>query len=382
MDVKKYLSSIARRAFRLAPVRSNKVVFCSYYGRGYSDNPKAIADALLTTGEDLDLVWLLKNKADAASLPDGIRGVSYSNPISRIWHLMTARVWVDNSRKGERCKRRGQYYMQTWHGFALKRIEKDAEATLEPAYIRSCIQDSRDCDCIVSGSEFMSKLHRESFWYDGEVANFGTPRNDAFFRDNFAAAGSVRKFWHLPQDRRLVLYAPTFRDDGSTDCYDIDPEAVLKACENRFGGKWTALLRLHPNAARLSEGLFPYNGDTVIDATAYPDMQELMLAAELLITDYSSSMFDYALSGRPVLRFAPDVERYGAQRGFYFPLESLPFPMARSSGELCRIIETFDDAAQEEAWQRFQTENGFCEDGRASARCADWILEKLKENAT
>ena len=119
MDVRKYVSVAARRAFILAPIKKNKVVFTSYYGRGYSDNPKAVADELLTLGEDLDLVWLLKNKADASSLPKGIRAASYNNPISRAWHLMTAKVWVDNSRKGERCKRAGQYYMQTWHGLPL-----------------------------------------------------------------------------------------------------------------------------------------------------------------------------------------------------------------------------------------------------------------------
>lgn len=378
MDVQKYVSAAARRVFKLAPIKQNKVVFCSYYGRGYSDNPRAVAEALRASGEDLDLVWLLKNKADAASLPEGVRPVSYHDPLSRAWHLATAKVWVDNCRKGERCKRKGQYYMQTWHGFALKRIEKDAEATLEPAYIQSCIQDSRDCDLMVSGSEFMSRLHRESFWYDGEVAAYGTPRNDVFFRDNAALAEQVRSFWNLPKEQKLVLYAPTFRADHSTDCYALDAAALVNACRERFGGEWSVLIRLHPNIAGKSKGLFPYDGTEIVDATAYPDMADLLLACDVLLTDYSSSMFDFALSGKPCFQFALDIESYRQDRGFYFPLDQLPFPLADGNGALCRLIAEFDETAQRQRWTAFAGENGFCEDGQASERCARWILDKVK----
>lgn len=378
MDMKKYISAFARRVFKLAPIKRNKVVFSSYYGRSYSDNPKAVADALLSSGEELELVWLLKNQADAASLPPGIKAASYSAPVSRAWHLMTAKVWVDNCRKGERCKRPGQYYMQTWHGFALKRIEKDAADALEPGYVQSCIRDSEDCDLMVSGSAFMSKLYRESFWYSGEVAEFGSPRNDVFFRDNAVMEGEVRGFWNLPEERRLALYAPTFRSDHSTDCYDLDAAALARACEDRFGGRWSVLIRLHPNIAAKSAGLFPYDGDRIIDATAYPDMAELLLACDLLITDYSSSMFDYALSGKPCFRFAPDIEAYRQDRGFYFPLDSLPFPMAESSEGLCHMIGEYDEKAGLESWEAFAREEGFCEDGHAAERCARWILDKVK----
>ena len=175
-----YLCAAARRLFRLAPIDRKKVVFCSYYGKGYSDSPKAIAEALLASGEDLKLVWLLRDPKDAAHLPEGISPASYRG-IRRVWELSTAAAWVDNCRKGERCKRKGQYYLQTWHGFALKRIEQDAADALEPLYVRSCIQDSAQCDLMVSGSGFMTRLYQRAFWYQGSVAEYGTPRNDVFF---------------------------------------------------------------------------------------------------------------------------------------------------------------------------------------------------------
>ena len=378
MGMEAYISAIARRACRLAPIKQNKVAFCSYYGRGYSDNPKAVAEALHEKEPGLDLVWLVKNEAEAATLPSWLRPVSYSDPVSRAWHLATAKVWVDNCRKGERLKRKGQVYLQTWHGFALKQIEKDAGDALAPAYIQSCVQDSAACDLMVAGSEFMAKLHRESFWYDGEVALYGTPRNDVFFGDTGFMKEQVRKFWDLPEGQNLVLYAPTFRADHSTDCYALDAEKLLKACEKRFGGAWSVLIRLHPNIGEKSKGLFPYDGKRIIDATAYPDIQELLLACDLLITDYSSSMFDYALSGKPCVQFAVDIEAYSKDRGFYFPLDQLPFPMAKSSEELEVVIEGFDEAAQQQRWAAFTQENGFCEDGHAAERCAQWILDRMK----
>ena len=240
--------------------------------------------------------------------------------------------------------------MQTWHGFALKRIEKDAESALEPAYVQSCKNDSAQCDLIVSGSDFMTKLYQNAFWYDGEVAAFGTPRNDVFFQNTDAVKQKVFAALGLKPTRRLLLYAPTFRVDHSTDAYKLDVENVLAACEKRFGGCWTALIRLHPNVAEQSKGLFAYDETRVLDATRYPDMQELLLAADLLITDYSSSMFDYALSGKPCLQFATDVEAYKTDRNFYFPIDSLPFPLADSNAALCREILAFDEEVYRKRW--------------------------------
>lgn len=372
-----YVSAVARRLFRFWQINRRKVVFCSYYGKGYSDSPKAIAEALLASGEKMDLVWLLREPAQADSLPHGIRGASYTSGLRRAWELCTAGFWIDNCRKGERCKRRGQYYLQTWHGFALKRIEADAAEALEPGYICSCKQDSRQCDLIVSNSAFMSTLYRNSFWYSGEIAEFGTPRNDIFFAPQPHLSQKVRAYFGLPQSRQLVLYAPTFRADGSIDAYRLDTQRLLDACSRRFGGEWSLLSRLHPNVATQSKGLFPYDGDRILDATGYPDMQELLCACDLLLTDYSSCMFDFALSGKPCLRFALDIEAYRQDRGFYFPLDQIPFPLADSNEGLQAAIEAFDPDAYHARWNAFTDANGFCEDGQAARRCAQWILDRL-----
>ena len=362
----------------VTPIKKNRIVFSSYYGRGYSDSPKAICEVLRQSGEDLELLWLCKDEAAAKTLPEGVRAVP-TRGLKKIRALASAKVWVDNCRKYENLKRKGQFYFQTWHGFALKKIEQDAEAGLEPRYLRACKTDSAQCDAFFTGSGFMEKLYRSSFWYQGPVLRTGTPRNDVFYQDHTALHAKVCKTLGLPEDRKLALYAPTFRADHSVDAYRIDPELVRRKAAENLKGEWTVLIRLHSNVAEQSKGLFAYDGDTLADATAYPDMQELLCAADLLITDYSSSMFDYALTGKPIVRFATDVEAYQKDRDFYFPLEELPFPLARSNQELGEILTELQPLWTSPAWAEFARENEFCEDGQASVRCAAVILQQVKK---
>lgn len=358
------------------PVKKNRVVLCSYYGRGYSDNPKAIAQALLERDAQAELIWLVKDQAEAASLPAGITPCPYDSP-RRVWALATARVWVDNCRKYDRFKKKKQFYLQTWHGFPLKRIEKDALENLPPDFERGARKDSRHTDLLLSNSSFTTKVLRRCFWYDGEIAEYGTPRNDVFFAPQPQTRQKVLDCFGLSRERKLVLYAPTFRADHSVDAYRLEARGLLEACRSRFGGQWSLLARLHPNVASQSGSLFAYDGEQVLDATLYPDMQELLCACDLLVTDYSSCMFDFALSGKPCLRFALDIEAYRQDRGFYFPLDEVPFPLADSNEALQKAVMNFDQAAYEARWQDFARANGFREDGYASQRCAQWILDRI-----
>ena len=371
--LRKAASSAVWSLCRLLPLQKNKIVFCSAGGRGFGDNPKAIAQALLRQNEDFDLVWLTRDIT--TPLPKGVRPCKYGTP-QAVKELSTAAVWVNDSRGGAKYKRKGQKYLQTWHGFALKHIEKSAQ-NLPVSYVNQAKKDSSQIDLLVSNSDFMTRVYKEDFWYDGEIALYGSPRNDSFFKENQAGA-KVREFFSLPQDRKLVLYAPTFRDNGASDCYAIDTEGLLTSLSTRFGGEWAVLLRLHPNAAALAEKAFSYDGNYTVNATAYPDMQELMLSADMLITDYSSSMFDYALSDKPCIRFATDIEEYKKDRGFYIPLEKVPFPLAKSNEELMGLILTFDCDAQGKVWQDFKEEHGIFEDGMASQRCARQITLWVK----
>ncbi len=375
--VGKLLRTGCRIIGRMMPLKKNKIVFSSYCGRGYSDNPKAIAEELLRRGTGADMVWLVKDKREAATLPHGIRPCIYGS-YRHILELSTARVWVDNCRKYDKNKRKNQFYLQTWHGFPLKRIEGDAEEALEEGYVFCAKRDSSFTDLLLAYSETDAEILKNCFWYDGEIAVWGVPRTDVFVNADEGIKEKVRAAFSLPADRRLVLYAPTFRADHSVDAYKLDAAQLKSALVKRFPGEWTVLIRLHPNIAKKSEGLFPYDGEGIVDATMYPDMQDLLVGSDILITDYSSSMFDFGLSGKPCFRYASDIEDYMKDRNFYFDFEELPFPAAYSADELISLCENFSEEKYSSDREEFYKKLAFVEDGKASVRCADWIEEKLK----
>ena len=261
-------NDLKRALCRLIPIRDNRVAFSSFGGRGYGDSPKAICETLHFMDPELDLCWLINGEAEAKSLPPYVRPIP-NRGWKKLHTLASARVWVDNCRKWENVKGPGQYYLQTWHGFGPKQVEGDVEAVLDPAYVAAAKTDSAQCDLIVSGSRFMTDLYHRAFWYSGPVEETGTPRCDVFFTDLGPVREKVLKHYGLPGDRKLLLYAPTFRADKTrTDCYALDAEEIRRACEDRFGGDWTVMLRLHANAAAYSKHLFPYDGDRILDVTS------------------------------------------------------------------------------------------------------------------
>ena len=379
--MKKIQKGLAWTIGCLLPIQKNKIVVSSYYGRGYSDNPKAVVDALLKRKADLDIVWLAKDP-EHAGVPAGVRVVRHDTAAA-IRELSTARVWIDNCRKGARHKKAKQYYMQTWHGFALKRIERDVADKLNTpenaAYAVYAQRDSSQIDVIISDSTFMTDIYRKSFWYDGEIQQFGSPRNDILASPPAQAKETIAKSLHLPQNSHYVMYAPTFRADGSLDAYQLDYEAVCAACSKRFGGNWIMLVRLHPNVMQLAKDM-TFDNRTTFDATAFDDMQLLLSACDAVITDYSSLMFDFALTRRPCFQFAIDIDEYKNDRNFYFPIDETPFPLAKSNAEMVQNIESFDEMAYQTECDAFFDKMGFVLDGKASESCADWILQRMNKS--
>lgn len=360
--------------FSRLPKDSRKVFCQSFSGRGYSDSPKAVADELLRRG--WKVYWAVKGGAEAASLPAGVSPVKLDTP-AEIYHRCTAGVWVDNCRKwGRLFKGKNQRYVQTWHGFPLKRIEGDAADALDPEYVAAARQDSQMSDLFLSNSRFLTDIYHRAFWYDGEVLECGFPRNDLLFGEHPELVQKVREALELPPDKKLLLYAPTFRKDKGLEVYDVDYPRCAAALERRFGGEWLILAKLHPNIADKA-GELHLDPRYVRDASAYPDIQELYLASSALLTDYSSVMFDYLCTGKPCFLYVNDISAYRDDRNFYFDVDRLPFPRAGDNGELEQIILSFDEAAQRTEEERFCQEFGITENGTAAKQTADWLESHL-----
>lgn len=358
------------QALSLLPKDPRKAVCQSFYGRGYSDSPAAIATELL--GRGWKVYWTVAGPGDAASLPKGIVPILADSP-EAVYHMCTAGVWVDNCRKWAYTQKRGATrYIQTWHGFPLKRIEGDAEAALPEDYLRAAKKDSMMCDLFLSNSAFLTEIYRRAFWYGGEVLECGFPRNDILFGPEESVAAKVRHGLKIKGDKRLALYAPTFRKDKGLSAYDMDYARVAAALGRRFGGEWLIVAKLHPNIAKKAEEM-RLDPAVVVNGSDYADIQELYVACGALVTDYSSVMFDYMNTGKPVFLYVNDLEAYRNDRNFYFDLDRLPFDRAEDQEKLEGIILGYDQKRQGERIQAFCKEFGVKEDGRGAKRVADWL---------
>ena len=378
--VKNYIRAAGIRAIMLAarlfPLDRNKVILESYYGGGFGDNSKPVALSLREKRPSLDLVWAAKPE-NQDTLPSGIRYVKYHS-VRHFWDLATAAVWIDNVRKQHTglVKRRGQYYIQCWHGgYSFKKIEQDVEDHLSRGYLKNAKWDAKATDLMLSGNEFFSGLCRTVFWYDGEVMKCGSPRLDVLFNITEDQIRAVRSRLDIPEGRKIVLYAPTFRVDKSMASYALDFHRVLRQLEQDMGGCWLFLVRLHPNIADKADAI-PYSDD-VRSATHYPDLYELIPAVDVVITDYSSIMFEAGLIRKPTFLFATDLADYMGDRGLYFDIRNMPFPLAESNEALLENLHRFDPAAYEEALKKLYADTGACENGTAAAAVADRVLAVL-----
>lgn len=359
------------------PIQNNKILFSNMKNMGYGGNPKYIAQKLLEMApeKELDLVWVVSGKTD--SFPKGIRTVEYGTN-AYYAELATARIWVDNMRKNfDARKRSGQYYIQTWHGAApIKKVEKDVEDSLPDFYVANAKRDSQMADLFLSGSRFYTGLYRKSFWYDGQIMEVGLPRQDVFWQKD-AIRRKVFQYYGMNEKYSMVLYAPTFRKNFTNQFYDIDFSAVCQALRERFGREFFVAVSKHPNNRYLKYD-FTYENLFMVDQ--YEDFEELLVAADVLITDYSGCIYDFSYTKRPIFLYQRDYESYRSDRDFYIPMEKLPYATAHSNTELVRCIREYDEGSYLQKLDAFMSGMGNYDDGTASEKVAQHILQVLSQS--
>lgn len=271
-------------------------------------------------------------------------------------------------------KRHGQYYIQTWHGDrGFKKILKGVPGKNDDLY------ESTHVDLISAGSGFgQQHYYRECMDYQGEIAMTGCPRNDIFFRDTTALQQQIRQRYDIPTDHRVLIYAPTFRERYKQQAQQLtlDMGRVRSTLEQTTAQPWTILVRSHSSNAR--HGFDVQYDEQVKEATDYPDMNELLQVADILVSDYSSSIGDFALSGRLCLLYQDDLDNYTAEdRGLMFDMADTPFLCAHTPEEMYELLQrvpAIDARANCEAINRFyQTE----EHGDASEQVARFIFNRL-----
>ncbi|MFE9097685.1 CDP-glycerol glycerophosphotransferase family protein [Streptomyces sp. NPDC007264] len=359
-----------------------QVFYLSYNGKQFSDSPRAMYEELVGRGADLRHLWAVRD--GQVILPDNVERIRMWG---REWYeaLASSRYIVTNGHLPDWIERRtGQVIVQTWHGTMLKKIGHDIDTLhFDRRYQEKLALEAKQWSLLVSSNRFSTPILERAFSYDGEILEAGYPRNDYLYSpEKDQIAERVRRRLGLPDGKKVVLYAPTWRDDQSHSAgqYLFDLRIDLEDAQQRLGDDHVLLIRRHSNVVDAVPGA---GNGFVWDASEYPDIADLYVAADIMITDYSSVMFDYAHLRRPMLFFTYDLEHYrDTLRGFYFDFEKdSPGPLLFTSKELVDAIRDIDQVSAEyqERFDRFH--HLFCDldDGHASARVVDRMLEQSRE---
>lgn len=374
------LAKIARHRLAMTtPVQKNKILFITTRG-SYNCNPKAIANEIIRQGLPWELVWVARKEdfQDLEQYPEELHLVCRDS-FDFYKAAASAKVWIDNAMSlaySGAVKKKEQVLIQTWHGsIGLKRFETNSDKV----WIKNACLSGKQTDYCISNSTFETELFQNTFWSSANILEYGHARNDILLncdeiRQN-VIRHSVQMQLHIPSGVKVALYAPTFRDNKKLDAYEIDYELLKETLEKRFGGTWVILSRLHFEVKKLLKKKHIKYPECVIDATEYPDIQDLLFIADVGITDYSSWICDFVLTRRPAFFFATDMRKYYVERGFYYPLESTPFPIAKNNAELEEMILNFDEKSYIEHCDSFIAEKGCIDDGHAAER----VVKKLKE---
>jgi CDP-glycerol glycerophosphotransferase len=356
------------------------VVYQSFEGQ-FGDNPRAVYEAWSRRHPRDRHIWLAAERY-AGDFPDDVCTVPIYTDAGRD-ALEAADVLVANTHTDtDWRKRAGAFYLQTWHGTPLKRVGYDNRyVTAHPAAFERDVREYTRWDYLITPNAFTTGILRDAFrGFGGEILEVGYPRNDALNApDREAVRARVRRALGIEEGRTAVLYAPTWRDDavhernseGFALALDVDEFA------RRLGQDHVLLTRLHfLVAAQLGP-----QGPCVRDVSDYEDVRELYLAADVLVTDYSSVMFDFAITGKPIVYFVYDLEFYRDElRGFYFDFEpEAPGPLCRTTDEVLCALEDLDGvrSAYADRYARFGRRYNHLDDGQASRRVVDRVFADL-----
>jgi CDP-glycerol glycerophosphotransferase len=362
----------ARVLQRTGAPSAQRALFNSFNG-SFSDSPRAIYEELVRRAPAMRHVWL--RSAAGAGFPESVTTVEpyslgYLRDVGRAGYVVSNIEMPRNLRK-----RPGMTYLQTWHGTPLKRIGFDNERWKQnPRGLDRMAREFAKWDYLVSQNAFSTEIFRRAFRFDGEILETGYPRNDVLSAPEAPALRrEVRAALGIPDGMRAILYAPTWRDNlvDERGALRFSPALDIARMAERLGGDTVLLLRLHRLLTpELGEGL----GAFVRNVSAHPDIRDLYLAADVLVTDYSSAMFDFAVTGKPIAFFTYDLDEYrDSVRGFYFDLEAeAPGPVCRTSEDLIDALGDLDERSHD--YDRFRRRFCALEDGGATRRVVERVF--------
>lgn len=360
------------KIFPTGKIKHNRIVFCSFLGKFYACNPKYISEYIENNADEYELVWGFVNPQEHTDLSArGIKVLKY-NSLKFILMCMSAKYIVTNTHDLTHIPfSKKQTVINTWHGGGAykkvgnqKNVQSLADKFRDDVFKRTPYVYLSSCDM------FTKTNIRESFNHKGIVLNTGMPRNDILIQQKREdIKDKVFEKYHIPRENKIVLYAPTFRAEREASDYEFDTKKVKETLKKRFGGEWSILIRMHYYVTQKLK----QREEAYIDASEYEDMQELLYASEVLITDYSSSMWDFSQMFKPCFLYATDLNQYDADRGFYTNVYTWPFPIAQDNNGLINNIEKFDKRVYIENVKKHHEIYGSFEKGTACEAVFEYI---------
>ncbi len=400
--VKAFANSLAFYICRIFPIKKNLISICTFEGKGgFGCNPKYIVQKMHELYPKYEYVWFVNDRAK--EFPSYIKKVP-NTLWNRAYWLTRSKIWIDNYRKPYgTVKRKGQYYLNTNHytiGIKCTGLWR-ADGFSKMAYLVSK-NDSDMIDDLVIDSAWCEEVSPKGLVYEGTYLKTGAPRCDVLFGDRSFYQKKFRQKHNLPEDAKVVMFAPTFREgakDGKrfvfSEIWSIDFKRLIKNLEKKFGGKWYLCVRVHPQLApTFREYKNPNVQDRIIDESQADDMYEILAGMDAYITDYSSACFEAGFAHIPVFLYADDIQQYANDRGALMwnlatdPRDSirnnkqitssfdveLPFPLSSDNEQLEQDIMAFDRNAYDKKLDEFHEKMGLVFDGRASKQLIDNIV--------
>ncbi len=389
--IKEIIRDLAIAAYKIGsifiPVKDNVILFESSNGRNYTGNPKYIYEEMVRQGLDkkYKCIWSFQNPA--IEIPGNGEKIKRSR-FKFLYYSRRSKFWIFDSRHQYYLrKNKKTKYIQTWHGTPLKKLALDMEKVNMSGhqniekYRENFAKNTSAWDYLISQNSYSSEIFKRAFAFDGEMLEIGYPRNDILINENNETKiNEIKNKLGIDKNKKIILYAPTWRDNEYYDSgvYKFATEMDFNAMKNALSDDYVLIVKFH----YLVKDKINWEdyGDFVIECNEMWDIQELYLISDILITDYSSVMFDYALLNRPILFFTYDMEFYKDNlRDFYFDINTVPGPLIETTDELVDFIKnnTKEEYFEKygDKYQAFKEKYNEFDDGKASEN----IIKLIKE---
>lgn len=375
------------------PIKKGTVFFRSFNGQ-YNDNPKYISEKLYRRNPNINIVWAVKD-GEKNSFPNYVRLVNidsaeYPKLISRAEVVVDNYVGCRTNFIAERNflkravfrliskRRKKQLNISTWHGTPLKHISLDEPKYKNVKFSKAYI----NTDILIAGCNITANAFKTAFNWKSPVLMCGTPRNDILFENK---SEDIKRKLELPLNKKIILFAPTFRENdvelsGINQIKEFDLNRLFAKLSEKFGGEWCFVFRSHNLVMHEIKKSKNKLDKRIIDGNRFEDMAEYLSAADILLTDYSSSMFDFMLTKKAVFLYTSDLQNYkNNERGFYFEIKNIPFSIAETFEELLSNISDFNIDDYRIKTEAFLSKIENAETGNAAEKLTD-IIERFIRN--